>query len=139
MIFVGLGVKNQFILAKTIVFSLLVQHKSSVESSINDEVHQKSMFKVHTIILHTFKFQFYVTFQMGTYCCIVSNTPIDWCKLYTHTIEIGMSHCRKRLYVVFQIGILRIEFEMPISTHCVCFLLLKCQSVDKLPYSTYVS
>ena len=50
MIFVGLGVKNQFILAKTIDFSLLVQQKSSVESSINDEVHQKSTFKEHTSI-----------------------------------------------------------------------------------------
>ena len=37
MIFVGLGVKNQFILAKTIDFSLPDQQKSSVESSINDE------------------------------------------------------------------------------------------------------
>ena len=46
MIFVGLGVKNQFILAKTIDFSLLVQQKSSVENSINDEVHQKRTFKV---------------------------------------------------------------------------------------------
>ena len=45
MIFVGLGVKNQFILAKTIDFSLLVQQKSSVENSINDKVHQKSTFK----------------------------------------------------------------------------------------------
>ena len=44
MIFVGLGVKNQFILSKTIDFSLLVQQKSSVESSINNEVHQKSTF-----------------------------------------------------------------------------------------------
>ena len=40
----GLGVKNQFILAKTIDFSLLVQQKSFVESSINDKVHQKSTF-----------------------------------------------------------------------------------------------
>ena len=38
----GLGVKNQFIFAKTIDFSLLVQQKLSVESSINDEAHQKS-------------------------------------------------------------------------------------------------
>ena len=44
MIFMGLGVKNQFILAKTIDFSLLVQQKLSVESSINDEAHQKSTF-----------------------------------------------------------------------------------------------
>ena len=42
MILVGLGVNNQFFLAKTIDFSLLVQQKLSVESSINDEVHQKS-------------------------------------------------------------------------------------------------
>ena len=49
MIFAGQGVKNQFILAKTIDFSLLVQQKSSVESSINNEVHQKSTFKVHTV------------------------------------------------------------------------------------------
>ena len=46
MILVGLGVNNQFILAKTIDFSLLVQQKLSVESSINDEVHQKSTFIV---------------------------------------------------------------------------------------------
>ena len=45
MIFAGQGVKNQFILAKTIDFSLLVQQKLSVESSINNEVHQKSTFK----------------------------------------------------------------------------------------------
>ena len=47
--FVGLGVKNQFILAKTIDFSLLVQQKSSVESSINEKVHQKSTFRVYTL------------------------------------------------------------------------------------------
>ena len=39
----GLGLKNQFILAKTIDFSLLVQQKLSVESSINDGVHQKKV------------------------------------------------------------------------------------------------
>ena len=50
MIFVGLGVKNQFILAKTIDFSLLVQQKSSVESSINNEVHQKSTFNVGILL-----------------------------------------------------------------------------------------
>ena len=49
MIFVGLGVKNQFILAKTIDFSLLVQQKLSVESSINDGVHQKKVTKVHSL------------------------------------------------------------------------------------------
>ena len=41
----GLGLKNQFILVKTIKFSVLVLKKLSVESSINDDVHQKSMFK----------------------------------------------------------------------------------------------
>ena len=41
MIFVGLGVKNQFILVKTIDFSLLVTQKLSVESSINDNAYQK--------------------------------------------------------------------------------------------------
>ena len=44
MIFMGLGVKNQFIIAKTIDFSLLVQQKSSVESSINEKVHQTGSF-----------------------------------------------------------------------------------------------
>ena len=43
-IFVGLGVKNQLIFVKTIDFSLLVPQKLSIESSINDEVHQKSTF-----------------------------------------------------------------------------------------------
>ena len=38
--------KNQFILVKIIDFSLLVPQKLSVESSINNEVHQKSTFKV---------------------------------------------------------------------------------------------
>ena len=42
--FLGLGVKIEFILSKTIDFSFLVQQKSSAESSINDEVHQKSTF-----------------------------------------------------------------------------------------------
>ena len=50
MIFVGQGVKNQFILAKTIDFSLLVQQKSSVESSINNEVHQKRTFNVGILL-----------------------------------------------------------------------------------------
>ena len=50
MIFAGQGVKNQFILAKTIDFSLLVQQKSSVESSINDDVYQKKVPNVHTNI-----------------------------------------------------------------------------------------
>ena len=40
-----LGVKNQFILVKTIDFPLLVPQKSSVESSINNDMYQKSMFK----------------------------------------------------------------------------------------------
>ena len=46
MIFVGLGVKNQLFLRKLIDFSLLVPQKLSVESSINDDVYQKSMFSV---------------------------------------------------------------------------------------------
>ena len=41
MIFMGLGLKNQFILVKTIDFSLLVPQKLSVESSINDDVYEK--------------------------------------------------------------------------------------------------
>ena len=41
-----LGTQNQFILVKIIDFSLLVPQKLSVESSINNDVHQKSMFKV---------------------------------------------------------------------------------------------
>ena len=44
MIFVGLGVKNQLFLRKLIDFSLLVPQKLSVESSINNEVRQKSTF-----------------------------------------------------------------------------------------------
>ena len=46
MILVELGVNNQYILAKTIDFSLLVPIKSSVESSINDDVYQKKVSKV---------------------------------------------------------------------------------------------
>ena len=41
----GLGVKNEFIVVKTIDFSLLVPQKSSVESSINDDVYQKKVSK----------------------------------------------------------------------------------------------
>ena len=44
------GLKNQFILVKTIKFSVLVPQKSSVESSINDKKRQndkKSTFNVH--------------------------------------------------------------------------------------------
>ena len=37
----GLGLKNQFILVKTIKFSVLVPKKLSVESSINDEKTKK--------------------------------------------------------------------------------------------------
>ena len=44
----GLGVKNEFIVVKTIDFSLLVPQKLSVESSFNDEVHQKSTFYIGT-------------------------------------------------------------------------------------------
>ena len=47
MIFVGLGVENQLLLLKWIDFSLLVPQKLFVESSINDEVHQKRTFNVH--------------------------------------------------------------------------------------------
>ena len=43
--------KNQIILVNTIDFPLLVPQKLSVESSINDEVHQKSKFN-HIIHLH---------------------------------------------------------------------------------------
>ena len=40
--------KNQFISVKTIDFPLKVPQKLSVESSINDEVRQKSTFTEHT-------------------------------------------------------------------------------------------
>ena len=36
---------------KSIDFWPLVPKKLSVESSINDDVHQKSMFKVHTLAI----------------------------------------------------------------------------------------
>ena len=51
MILVGLGVNNQFILAKIIDFSLLVPIKSSVESSINDDVYQKRSLKYLGMLL----------------------------------------------------------------------------------------
>ena len=41
MIFVGLRARNQLILVKIIDFRPLVPQKLSVESSINDDVHQK--------------------------------------------------------------------------------------------------
>ena len=40
----ALGVKNQLFLQKKFDFSLPVLQKTSVEISINNEVHQKSMF-----------------------------------------------------------------------------------------------
>ena len=46
MIFVGLNAKNQLILVKTIDFKPLVPQKSSVESSMNDDVYQKKVSKV---------------------------------------------------------------------------------------------
>ena len=88
-------------------------------------------------MLHTFNFTLRFRWELIVALCpTLLLIDVNCTHIYN---EIGMSHCRKRLYVVFQIGILRIEFEMPISTHCVSFLLLKCQSVDKLPYSTHVS
>ena len=51
----GLGLKNQFILVKTIKFSVLVPQKLSVESSINDEKttkDEKSMFNGHSFSYH---------------------------------------------------------------------------------------
>ena len=52
MSFVELRVKNQFMLVKTIDFSLLVQQKSSVESSINDNVLSKKVSNV--LIIYVF-------------------------------------------------------------------------------------
>ena len=46
MIFVGLKAKNQLILVKTMDFKPLVPQKSSVESSMNDDVYQKKVSKV---------------------------------------------------------------------------------------------
>ena len=52
----GLGLKNQFILVKTIKFSVLVPQKSSVESSINNEKttkrrkDEKSTFNVSALL-----------------------------------------------------------------------------------------
>ena len=46
MIFVGLRARNQLILVKIIDFRPLVPQKLSVESSINDDVHQKRVSKV---------------------------------------------------------------------------------------------
>ena len=51
MIFVGQGVKNQFILAKKIDFSLLVQQKLSVESSINEDVYEKRVSKLYIVFI----------------------------------------------------------------------------------------
>ena len=48
MIFVKLGAKNQLILVKTIDFKPLVPQKSSVESSMNDDVYRK---KVSNVLL----------------------------------------------------------------------------------------
>ena len=51
----GLGPKNQFILVKTIKFSVLVPQKLSVESSINDEKttkDEKSTFNGHSFSYH---------------------------------------------------------------------------------------
>ena len=53
MIFVGLGVKNQLILVKTIDFSLLVPQKLAIESSINNNVYyQKKVSKLPTYKIH---------------------------------------------------------------------------------------
>ena len=49
----GLGLKNQFILVKTIKFSVLVPQKSSVESSINDGKNEKTTKKVRLRYLLT--------------------------------------------------------------------------------------
>ena len=51
----GLGLKNQFILVKTINFLVLVPQELSVESSINDDVYEKrvsSLFR-RNIEVHT--------------------------------------------------------------------------------------
>ena len=58
----GLGLKNQFILAKTIKFSVLVQQKLSVESSINDEKTKKRqndekvrlMYVMYKVLIYVF-------------------------------------------------------------------------------------
>ena len=49
----GLGVKNQLILVKTIDFSLLVPQKLAIESSINNNVYyQKKVSKLPTYKIH---------------------------------------------------------------------------------------
>ena len=48
----GLKAKNQLILVKTIDFSLLVPQKSSVESSINDDVYEKRVSKGATMFVY---------------------------------------------------------------------------------------
>ena len=50
MIFVGLRARNQLILVKIIDFRPLVPQKLSVESSINDDVHQKRVSSVHIYV-----------------------------------------------------------------------------------------
>ena len=50
MIFAKLRAKNQLSFVKIIDFRPLVQQKSSVESSINNEVHQKSTFNVGILL-----------------------------------------------------------------------------------------
>ena len=49
MIFVGLRARNQLILVKIIDFRPLVPQKLSVESSINDDVHQKRVSNQHIL------------------------------------------------------------------------------------------
>ena len=58
----GLGLKNQFILVKTIKFSVLVPKKLSVESSINDEKTKKRqndekvrlMYVMYKVLIYVF-------------------------------------------------------------------------------------
>ena len=58
----GLGLKNQFILVKTIKFSVLVPQKLSVESSINDEKTKKRqndekvrlMYVMYKVLIYVF-------------------------------------------------------------------------------------
>ena len=58
MIFVGLRARNQLILVKIIDFRPLVPQKLSVESSINDDVHEKRVSKATYKYLFEFKLEF---------------------------------------------------------------------------------
>ena len=58
MIFAKLRAKNQLSFVKIIDFRPLVQQKSSVESSINDGVHQKKVTKVLSRYLYINRHQY---------------------------------------------------------------------------------